>query len=144
LGLEAIADSTINERNYAIQESSYYTKEPEYGNLISEARRLGFNLYGYEASEGKNGKEREIEQAKNIKKFMQAHQNGKYIIHCGFDHVFENEVKNWEKAMAGRLKEYTSIDPFTIAQVKFSEKSKSEFRNRAYKIIKSYTVSIKK
>jgi hypothetical protein len=50
-----------------------------------------------------------------------------YIIHSGFDHVFENAVKNWEKAMAGRLKEYTGIDPFTIDQVRFSEKSKSEF-----------------
>jgi hypothetical protein len=36
-------------------------------------------------------------------------------------------VQNWEKAMAGRLKEYTGIDPFTIDQVRFSEKSKSEF-----------------
>lgn len=126
LGLEALFDTLINIRNYPIQESGYYTKEPEFGNLLYEARRIGFTVFGYEASEGKNGKEREMEQAKNIQKYMSTHTEGKYLIHCGFDHVFENEVRNWEKAMAGRLKEYTGIDPFTIDQVRFSERSKAE------------------
>lgn len=126
LGLEALEDSTTNARNYAIKESGYYTNEPEFGNLIYEARKQGFILFRYEAAEDKNGKEREIEQAQNIKQFIQQHPDGKVIIHCGFDHVYEGEVRNWEKAMAGRLKEYTSIDPFTIDQVKFSEKSSPE------------------
>lgn len=126
LGLEAIEDSAINERNYAIKESGYYTNEPEFGNLIQEARKLGFIIFAYEATDGKNGKEREIEQAQNIKRYRQAHPEGKVIVHCGFDHVFEGEVRNWEKAMAGRLKEYTGIDPFTIDQVKFSERSSPE------------------
>lgn len=126
LGLEALADSAVNERNYATKESGYYTSEPEFGNLIYEARKLGFILFGYEAAEGKNGKEREIEQARNIQQFKATHPEGKMIIHCGFDHVYEGEVRNWEKAMAGRLKEYTGIDPFTIDQVKFSERSSPE------------------
>ncbi len=127
LGLEALFDTAINQRNYATQESGFYTAEPAFGNLIFEARKIGFILFGYEASEGKNGKEREIEQAQNIYAFMQNNTEGKYIIHCGFDHVYENEVAGWEKAMAGRLKEYTQIDPFTIDQVKFTERSKPEF-----------------
>lgn len=126
LGLEALADSAVNERNYATKESGYYTNEAEFGNLIFEARKLGFILFGYEAAEGKNGKEREIEQARNIQQFKATHPGGKMIIHCGFDHVYEGGVRNWEKAMAGRLKEYTGIDPFTIDQVKFSEKSSPE------------------
>ncbi len=127
LGLEALFDTTINQRKYATLESGYYTAEPEFGNLIHEALRIGFVLFGYEATGGKNGKEREIEQAKNIQAFMSQNTAGKYLIHCGFDHVFEKEVRNWEKAMAGRLKEYTKIDPFTIDQVKFSEKSQPAF-----------------
>lgn len=125
LGLEAISDTAVNERNYALQSSGYYTAEPEFGNLIYEAKKLGFVIFGYEASMGKNGKEREIEQAKNIHEFMKLNTDGKYIIHCGFDHVYEGEVRNWEKAMAGRLKEYSGIDPFTIDQVKLSEHSKA-------------------
>ena len=125
LGLEAIADSSINQRIYATQTSGFYTREPEFGNLIHEARRLGFTIFEYEAGPDKNGKEREIEQAQNIQAFMKLHPDGKYLIHCGFDHVYEKDVQNWEKAMAGRLKEYTNIDPFTIDQVKFTEKSKA-------------------
>jgi hypothetical protein len=127
LGLEALWDTTINTRAYAIQSSGYYTAEPEFGNMIHLARTLGYTVFGYEAGEDKNGKEREIEQAKNIKAFMDRNQNGKYLIHCGYDHVMEGEMRGWEKAMAGRLKEYTGIDPFTIDQVKFSEKSKNDF-----------------
>lgn len=127
LGLEAVSDTLMNKRKYAVETSGFYTKEPEFGNLIYEAMRIGFTVFGYEAVEGKNGKEREIEQARNIQRFMNAHTDGKYLIHCGFDHVYEKEVRNWEKAMAGRLKEYTGIDPFTIDQVKFSEKSLPQY-----------------
>jgi hypothetical protein len=127
LGLEALTGALDLEQKYATSESGYYTHEPEMGHLIYEARRLGFVVFGYEATAGKNGKEREIEQAKNIQAFLGKNPKGKVIIHCGFDHVYENEVHGWEKAMAGRLKEYTGIDPFTIDQVKFTERSKPEF-----------------
>ena len=126
LGLEAVSDTLINTRGYAVETSGFYTKEPEFGNLIYEAIKIGFTVFGYEATEGKNGRDREIEQAHNIQSFMNSHPEGKYLIHCGFDHVYEKEVRNWEKAMAGRLKEYTDIDPLTIDQVKFSEKSTRE------------------
>lgn len=129
LGLEALSDTLINQRKYAVHDSGFYTAEPEFGNLIYEALKLGFTVFGYEASAGKNGKEREIEQAENIRTFMKLHPDGKYLIHCGFDHVYENEVRNWEKAMAGRLKEFTGIDPFTIDQVKLSEHSKPELNH---------------
>lgn len=127
LGLEALSDSLINQRGYAVGESGYYTCEPEFGNLIYEAKKLGFIIFGYEATQGKNGKEREIEQAKNIQQFLKKNQPGKVVIHCGFDHAYENEVQGWERAMAGRLKEYTGIDPLTIDQVKYTERSKAEY-----------------
>src|SRR5690606_17379848 len=41
LGLEALFDSTINERKYPVIETGYYTKEPEFGNLITEALKVG-------------------------------------------------------------------------------------------------------
>lgn len=123
LGLEALQDTLINNRKFPVLDSGFYIKEPEFGNLLFEALKIGYTVFGYEASKGKNGKEREIEQAKNIKQFIDSHPNGKVLIHCGHDHVFENEYKSWEKAMAGRLKEYTGIDPFTINQVPFTEKS---------------------
>ena len=126
LGLEALFDSTINERKFPIIESGYYTKEPEFGNLISEALKIGYTLFSYEASEGKNGKEREIEQAENIQKFIESVPNAKILIHCGYAHAFENEYPSWGKAMAGRLKDNTNIDPFTIDQTMFLERYDKE------------------
>lgn len=126
LGLEALSDSQINERKFPIIESGYYTKEPEFGNLISEALKIGFTLFGYEASEGKNGKEREIEQAENIQKFIEKSANGKVLIHCGYAHAYENDYPAWGKAMAGRLKENMNIDPLTIDQTMFLERSEDK------------------
>lgn len=126
LGLEALFDTLINERKYAVIESGYYTQEPEFGNLIFEAINIGFTLFGYEAGQGKNGKEREIEQAQNIQKFIEKNPNGKVLIHCGYAHVYENEYAPWEKAMAGRLKDALKIDPLTIDQTMFLERSEME------------------
>ncbi len=131
LGLEALADTLINKRGFAVVESGFYTQEPQMANLIAEALKIGFTVFGYEAEEGKNGKEREIAQAKNIAKVMAKNPNAKVLIHCGFDHVIEGTPgnKNWEKAMAGRLKEYTHIDPFTIDQVAYSPKGEVKYNS---------------
>src|SRR5690606_27232652 len=65
LGLEALAeDSLLNIRKWPQVGDGYYTSEPQFGNLIREASRLGFTLFGYESPE--KGRERELGQAKNI------------------------------------------------------------------------------
>jgi hypothetical protein len=127
LGLEALFYSAINERKYPILETGYYTKEPEFGNLLTEALEIGFILFSYEASEGKNGKEREIEQAENIQKFIESNPKGKVLIHCGYAHAYENDYPSWGKAMAGRLKENMNIDPLTIDQTMFLERSDAAY-----------------
>lgn len=144
LGLEALFDSVINKRRFATTESGYYTQEPQMANLIREAIRIGFTVFGYEASQGKNGKEREIEQAKNIAVVMSKNPDSKFLIHCGYDHVIEGTppTKSWEKAMAGRLKEYTGINPFTIDQVKYSEKGDPKFNHPYIKLAESEFPSV--
>ncbi|MBX9449468.1 MAG: hypothetical protein KL787_07025 [Taibaiella sp.] len=124
----------INESGVLTIESGYYTQEPEFGNLVSEALRLGYTIFGYEASEGKNGKDREIEQAENIQKFIEHAPKGKIIIHCGYAHAFENGYPAWGKAMAGRLKENLKIDPFTIDQTMFLEKSDDQYEHEFIKL----------
>ena len=57
------------------------------------------------------------------------------MIHCGFDHGYEGELSSqWEKAMAGRLTEFTNINPLTINQTIYSEKSKKEYENPYYQL----------
>ena len=130
LGLEALWDTVINGRKYPIMESGYYTKESEFGNFIYAALKIGFTLFGYDGSEY-NGKEREIAQAQNIVNFMKKNPPAKVLIHCGHGHVVEGtpSIASWEKAMAGRLKEYTQIDPFTIDQTQYAERSDKQYNH---------------
>lgn len=137
LGLEALsyADSSLNERGYPVLASGFYTQEPQFGNMIRKALALGFYIFPYETQVNVNGKEREIQQAKNIKKVIDNYPDGKFLIHCGFDHINESKVPVWEKAMAGRLKEFTGIDPFTINQEILTEHFLKEKENPYFKMV---------
>lgn len=131
LGLETLSykDTLLNNRKYPIQSTGTYSKEPQFGNLIRTALEIGYTVFAYEDKTYSDGKLREIEQAKNIQKMIDKNPNEKFLIHCGFAHVFEGISHSWEKTMTGRLTEYTGINPFTINQTAYSEKSKSEFNH---------------
>lgn len=129
LGLEALEngekiDSLLEERNYPVQTSGFYTKDPQFGSLVRTALSIGYTVFPYEQTTHLNGKDREIAQAKNIQKVMESKPGEKFLIHCGFEHVLEGKHPGWEKTMAARLSEYTSIDPLTINQTLYSESSK--------------------
>lgn len=141
LGLEALGnganlDSLLNQRKYPIQNSGYYTKDPQFGNLIREALRIGFHVFPYEDTFSNNGKEREITQAKNVQKVISQFPEDKILLHCGFDHALEGQHKSWGKAMAARIKEFTGIDPLTINQVVYDEKSSPKFNHPLMKALK--------
>ena len=140
LGLEALGngeyiDSTLNDRKYPILKTGHYIKDPQFGNLVREALEIGYELFAYENMGKGSGKPREIEQAKNIEKVINSKPNEKFLIHCGFDHALEGAHKYWGKAMAGRLTEYTRINPLTINQVLYSEKSKPEYNHPLLKAL---------
>lgn len=104
--------------------------------MVRKALALGFEVFPYEETIGVNNEEREIEQAKNIKSFIDKHPDEKILIYCGFGHVMEGEFPSGEKVMAERLKKLTGIDPLTIDQVRYSEKSKLDFNVPLLKAIK--------
>ncbi|MBC7000864.1 hypothetical protein [Cytophaga sp. FL35] len=134
LGLEALSngknkDSLLNHRGYPILKSGYYILDPQFGDLVRTALEIGYNIFPYEVTTEADGKEREIEQARNIQNEIEKKPNQKFIIHCGFDHALEGKLPAWGKAMAGRLNEFTGINPFTINQTEYSERSNKNFNN---------------
>lgn len=133
LGLETLVSDSVNVTKFAVLSSGYYSKEPEFGNLIYNALKIGFRLFPYEA-EG-NNKEREIGEAKNIFDFMQKNKEGKYLIYCGYEHAYEGTHKSWEKTMAGRLSDLTGINPFTVDQTQFSEKSNLKYNEPLLRLV---------
>ncbi len=140
LGLEALGngaylDSTLNSRKYPVLKTGHYTKDPQFGNLIREALEIGYHLFAYENIEKGSGKPREIEQAKNIERIIDSRPGEKFLIHCGFDHALEGTHQHWDKAMAGRLTEYTGINPLTINQTLYSEKGSSTLNHPLLKAL---------
>lgn len=141
LGVETLKnDDSLNIRKFANQESGFYSKEPQFGLFLKEALSIGFKVFPYE-SKG-NGKEREIGQAKNISDFMTKNNNGKMLIYCGYEHAYEGKHQTWEKTMAERVKDLTGINPFTIDQTKFSERSQEKFTEPLVKMINKKYPSI--
>ncbi len=140
LGLESYYaspknDSILQAIGYPTLQSGFYTKEPQFGNLIRMAHEQAYNIFGYESYGHANGKEREINQAKNIQQYLLNHPNEKLLIHCGFDHGYEGALNSkWEKAMAGRFTEFTNINPLTINQVIYSERSEKKYENPYYQL----------
>lgn len=134
LGIEALSlypgymDTLLNERKYPTVNSGFYIIEPNFGNMLREALRIGYQVFPYEG-EG-NGKEREINQAINIQSYLNNHPSEKLLIHCGYDHAIEGKLNsNWEKSMAGRLFEFTGINPLTINQTTFDNRWDSAYLN---------------
>lgn len=132
-GVEALSDPYINQRQFPILSSgNTYIQESQYANLVKEALDIGFIVFGYdEGNYQKKGKEIQIMQAKNIAKIIAENPKDKFLIHCGYDHINEATpgIKEWEKAMAGRLYEITAINPFTIDQLPCSEKGDLRFNS---------------
>jgi hypothetical protein len=142
LGVEALADTLINQRKFPVLKSgSMYILESQYANLIKEALDIGFTLFNYEYKwvKGKTPKDREREQAENIAKVMSQNPNAKFLIHCGYDHLNEGipSIKEWEKAMATRVYDLTGINPFTIDQIPGSEKGDLKFNTPYIQMVNS-------
>lgn len=156
LGAETLSegDQGLAKRGYPVTSptdyaanSGYYTAEPQYGHLIREALRLGFTVFAYDAfpdvPPADFARQREVQQARNIQKILQADPTAKILIHAGYDHIREDSLGgSWGKAMAGRVKEFTGIDPFTINQEKLSEKSAPAYENPYYKLAHAPEASV--
>lgn len=129
IGFEALQydDSLVNSRKYPKLVPFNYTNEPCFGNLIRKACSLNYQVFPYEAKEGADNKEREIQEADNIARVIKSHPAAKFVIYCGYDHAIEDSLANWGLAMAGRVKKLTGIDPLTVDQVQLTETSDRAF-----------------
>jgi hypothetical protein len=131
LGLEALAeDSPINIRKWPMINDGFYTREPQFGNMLRRALDIGFKLFGYEAIGDAEG--RETGQAKKIKKIIDKDPKAKILIHCGFGHLLEDHAATRSGMMAAALRKISDIDPFTIDQVDWTERSDPEHERKYY------------
>ncbi len=117
LGLESIweEENELSDRGFSVTKTGFYTREPMMANLISEALKIGYHVFGYDDFT----KDREINQAINIiNHTLKQDPSAKVLIMGGFDHIYEKSL-NKRKRMAEYFKEESGINPLTIDQVKF-------------------------
>jgi len=118
LALETLSheDTLIHERGYPVTSTGYYTKDSNFGNLVREALRIGYNLIPYETQNNVDGTLRDRDQAMTIvTESFKKDSIGKVLIHAGYSHINETGDSNYEP-MGYQLKKLISQDILTIDQ----------------------------
>jgi hypothetical protein len=108
LCLEALTEGTRGDK----LEDGYYTKEVWMWDLIREARRIGYSIYGYEPLNATN---RDSVMAVNIGRILDQMPNAKLLIHAGYGHI----AKDSPSSLYTYLKQLTGIAPLTLSQTLF-------------------------
>ncbi|MEJ5993787.1 hypothetical protein WG904_05075 [Pedobacter sp. Du54] len=132
LALEALSapyDSLLNEPGaYPTLKTGFYTREQTYGNLLREAKALGFRFVAYENEN--TSKDRELGQAENLYgKTIGVNEQAKVVVIAGIDHILEDPTSTGRKWMAARFKELYHINPLTISQTHFNLYRKNSIAN---------------
>jgi hypothetical protein len=109
-GLDAANSVGLRQRGYPVATSGFYTNEPHFGNLIRQARRLGFRLVAYEALSD----DRERDQARNLlAATLGPHPRARVVVLAGHSHINENSTA---QSMATWVRKLSGVDPLTIEQ----------------------------
>lgn len=115
-------DSSLNARDYPVHASGYYSNEPLFGEILREARRLGYTLVPYEAIGARSQDARETGQATNLRdRIFRDHPDARVLVHAGYSHIDESGTLGGAKPMAVRFRELTGIDPLTVDQTTMRE-----------------------
>ena len=133
-----ISGDSINERGYPLRhESGYYSDEPTFGQMLREAKNLGFQLCAYETQLACPGSDctnfREAQQAQNLKKIMDKDPKAKILVWAGLGHIREKD-DTIRQMMAFRFKKLTGIDPLTIDNTLLRETSDEATDASAWKM----------
>ena len=122
LALETLdwKDTELNTRKFPISISGYYSREPNYANMIRTALEIGYKLFPYETRNHRaTMAEREREQTENLKKILDS--NKKILVLAGYDHIKEKADDSSNEWLAKVFYEKTNINPFTIEQTELKE-----------------------
>lgn len=117
------SDTELQKRGYPLlQQSGLYTDEPFFGDLVRQAIKAGFQVSGYDFTQGDDWNTRDQGQARNIvERVLKDNPKAKILVFGGYDHIKEKELSKNCIPMAVFFKKMTGIDPFTIDLVAFYE-----------------------
>ncbi|MGI4833347.1 MAG: hypothetical protein ACRYFK_07780 [Janthinobacterium lividum] len=121
--LEAADSAGLRQRGYPVAASGFYTNEPHFGNLIRQARQLGFRLIAYDALSA----DRERDEARNlIAATLGPHPQARVVVLAGHGHI--NEASS-AQSMAAWVHKLTGIDPLTIEQTQAAQAGSGQWQH---------------
>ena len=138
LAIEAVwAGDPINARGYPVAQTGYYVNDVVFAELVRSAIRHDYRIVAYDMDKDQRAptdssrpinrqEERDSWQAKNIAaRVFDVDRDAKLLVHVGYDHLLESKTDAWAP-MAYFLRQLTGLDPLTIDQTEFSERSMGE------------------
>ena len=138
---ETFTDDSINEIKQSI---GYYTRDPNYGNTVKKALKLGYHLVAYEnrlpfdsTLHLNNMEFREYNQALNLKKALEKYPKSKFIVFVGMGHHYKTHRNGDIKLMGEFFKEITGITPFCIDQFPMAELDPQEYEMPEYNYVQN-------
>ena len=122
----------LAERGHPVPKTGTYSDEPLYGELIRTALRLGFEVVKYES--GGPPSKREPGQARNLaERVFAVDPEARLVVHLGYGHNRESaDSAGGAGAMAFHFAAKTGIDPLTIDQTVFTERSTRDLEHPLY------------
>jgi hypothetical protein len=135
------ADSALGTRPWAHERrAGLYVAEPVFGEIVREARRLGYVLVPYEVEPAQGAdtsggltpqQRRDRAQARNlVARTLARDPQARVLVHAGFAHVQERATPGWSP-MAGYLRELTGLDPVTVDQTALGARSVARLEHPA-------------
>lgn len=126
------ADADLQRRQYPLaHHSGTYIDEPVYGDILRTALQLGYTLVPYEAHDATSRINREQQQALNlIHSVFERDSTARLLVHAGYGHINDGPGSDM---MGSYFKRYSGIDPLTIDQVTFTERSDTCYERPEYR-----------
>lgn len=126
-------------RGYPVTATGMYSNEPQFGELIRDAMKIGFIPINYEVEEIESTNDpvdaingREKAQCQNlVDRLFRKDPHARVLVHVGLDHAIEEPKQSSDKEilwLAARLKKATGIDPLTIDQITSLDKMHAGFK----------------
>ena len=124
--------AVLAERGFPGPKTGTYLDEPLYADMVRHALQLGFKVVHYDT--GGRPDTREPGQAENLKtRVFDVDPEARLVVHLGYSHNDEGaDAFRGVGAMASFFQRLTGIDPLTVDQTAFYEKSSPELEHPFY------------
>jgi hypothetical protein len=140
------SDAELTKRGYPTQNTGFYTADPVYADVIRAALKIGYKIVPYESVDKtckapENNAEfcndqRERGQAQNLyDRILKQDPQAKIFVHVGRGHNSKAAISENFNFMAYYFQQLSKIEPFTIDQLRFSERRNPALEQPLYRLL---------